>query len=120
MIRTRRAVGRIAGMWLVCQLATIALVPALLEASLEDCVCAHGADAACPMHHKTTAGFKVCAMQSATTNVPTTLNSLFSIAGLVPAPPLAMVLVPTASARLFERLAPTDQQSPPDPPPPRV
>src|SRR6266852_2464591 len=101
MTWARRVLGPIAAIWLVCQVATLALVPALLGASLAECVCTHGAEATCPMHHKTPTGSpKVCVMQSETTSVPATLNSLFSVAGLVPAPPLAMVPVPTVSAVL--------------------
>jgi hypothetical protein len=117
---TRRAVGPIAAVWLLCQAATLAVVPILLEISLADCVCAHGADATCPMHHKTAAGSTACAMQSATTSVPAALNSLFSLAGLVPAPPHTIVRVPMVSAVRFERPMLTGRPSPPDPPPPRA
>jgi hypothetical protein len=119
MTRVRRAVGPIAAIWLVCQAATLTLVPMLLDVSLAECLCTHGADATCPMHHKTAAGSKVCVMQSATTSVPTILNSLFSVAGLVPAPLQAMVPVPMASPVLFEHSMLTQRPSPPDPPPPR-
>jgi len=120
MTRARHVLGPIAAIWLVVQAATLVLVPALLGASLAQCICTHGADATCPMHHKTPAGAKVCMMQSATTNVPATLNSLFSVAGLVPAPALDMVPVPTVSPVVLERAIPIHRPSPPDSPPPRV
>jgi hypothetical protein len=120
MMWARRAIGPIAAIWLVSQAVTLAMAPVLLEVSLAECVCAHGADATCPMHHKAPAGSsKVCAMQSATTSVPATLNALFSVAGLVPTLPLVMVPVATASALPFERSMLTPRPSPPDPPPPR-
>jgi hypothetical protein len=120
MTWARRVIGPIAAAWLVCQAATLAMVPVLLDVSLAECVCAHGADAACPMHHKGTAGTKVCAMQSAATTAPVTLNSLLSVAGLLPAPPQTIVPAPAANAVLFERPAPTERPSPPDPRPPRA
>jgi hypothetical protein len=116
----RRAVGPIAALWLFCQAATLAVVPILLDASLAACVCADRADATCPMHHKTAVGTKVCAMQSAAANAPITLNSLLSVAGLLPTRPQAIVPAATASAALFERSMLTQRPSPPDPPPPRA
>ena len=118
MAWARRALAPIAAIWLVCQAATLALVPTVFEAGLAECVCANGADATCPMHHKT-AGAKVCAMQSATTTVPAPLNALLSVPGLLPAAPQMMVPVSTASPVLFERSMLTRRPSPPDPPPPR-
>src|SRR6478752_4872207 len=96
MMWARRSIGPIAAVWLLCQVATLAAVPALLAASLAECVC--GADAACPMHHKTAAGSKVCVMQSANADVPATLNLLFSIAGLVPTPQLELAPIHAADA----------------------
>jgi hypothetical protein len=120
MNRARRVIGPIATVWLVCQAATLAVAPVALNASLAECVCAHDADATCPMHHKTAAGAKVCVMQSANTSVPGSLNSLFSVAGLLPAPSPATVPVPTASAALCEGELLIQRPSPPDSPPPRA
>ncbi len=120
MIWARRALGPIAAVWLVCQAATLALAPVLLEISLADCMCTHGADAMCPMHHKSAPGARVCVMQSANSSVPAKLNSLFSIAGLLPAPPLTSVPVPTAVLVPREYSTTTPRPSPPDRPPPRV
>lgn len=121
MTGVRRALGRITACWLVCQAGTLTLVPVLLEASAATCVCPLGADATCPMHHKSAGGSKVCALQSTTTSEPATLQALFSVAGLLPTPPRPVVPVVTAvSAVGFERSIPTERPSPPDPPPPRA
>jgi hypothetical protein len=120
MTRVRRAIGPIAAAWLVCQAVTLTLVPAQLEASLAECVCAHGADATCPMHHRTTADSRVCAMQSLTTSAATTVNALFSVVGLVPARSQATTLAPMASPVLIESSMAAERPSPPDPPPPRA
>jgi hypothetical protein len=119
MTWARRALGPIAAVWLVCQAASLALVPTL-EAGWADCTCAHGADATCPMHHKTASGLKVCVMRSAAASVPAILNSLLSVAGLLPAPPLAVVQVVRASAVAVVRSPLTERPSPPDSPPPRA
>jgi hypothetical protein len=120
MTWARRALGRTAAAWLVCQAVTLALVPALLGGLVEACVCTHGADATCPMHHKPTAGAKVCVMQSANTGVPGTLSSLFSIAGLLPPPTLPTVAASMTGPVLVELSRTIGRSSPPDPPPPRA
>jgi len=121
MLWARRVIAPIAAIWLVCQGLTLVVVPVLLDASLAECVCPQGADATCPMHHKTAGGRQACAMQSTTTSAPATLNALFSVTGLLPALiAQATVLVPSASAALFEGSRLTQRPSPPDPPPPRA
>ena|ERR1041384_7630096 len=120
MIWARRSVGVTAAVWLLCQAAAFMVVPALLDASLAECVCAHGADATCPMHHKTAAGFKVCVMQSAITDVPATLNLLFTVPGLVPAVHLDVLPVHAADAIVFNSPMLRYRSSPPDSPPPRA
>jgi hypothetical protein len=120
MIRARRALGPIAAVWLLCQAVTLTLVPALLEASLAECFCTNGADASCPMHHRTTASSKLCVMQSLTTNAAATLNALFSVVGLVPARSLATAVMPTTSPVLIACSMATERPSPPEPPPPRA
>jgi hypothetical protein len=72
------------------------------------------------MHHGTAATSKVCVMQSMTTNATATLNALFGVVGLVPAPPVATAPVPTASPLLVDRDVATERPSPPEPPPPRA
>jgi hypothetical protein len=121
MLWARRAIAApIAAIWLVCQGLTLVVVPVLLDASLAECVCPQGANATCPMHHKTASGPQACAMQSTTAGAPATLNALFSVTGLLPTLAQAMVLVPRASAALFESSRLTQRPSPPDPPPPRA
>jgi hypothetical protein len=120
MRRVRRALGPIAAVWLAYQAATLALVPVLLATGLADCVCSHGADASCPMHHKTDTGSKVCVMQSATTNAPAPVNALFGVTGPLPTLPEAIVPVRTASAVLAKPVTLTQRPSLPDPPPPRA
>src|SRR5260370_42245208 len=121
MTPTRRAVGVIAAVWLVSQAATLTLVPALLDAAFAQCTCPYGgADATCPMHHKTAASPKICAMQSVTASPTATLNALFSVVGLLPASPPAIAAVPTGGRVLIERSMETQRLSLPDPPPPRA
>jgi hypothetical protein len=124
MTRVRLVLGPIAAGWLVCQAATLTLAPALLlfgllDSRLTECTCTHGADANCPVHHRATAGSRVCVMQGLTTDATATLNVLFGIVGLVPAPALTICPVPTASSVLLECSMVTGQPVPPDPPPPR-
>ena len=120
MTRTRRVLGPIAAVWLLCQAATLTLVPALLEASSAECLCTNGADGSCPMHHRATPGSKVCVLQGLTTGAPAALNALFSVVGLVPARSLATARVPTTSPVLIECSMTTERLSPPEPPPPRA
>jgi hypothetical protein len=120
MTRARRVLGPIAAVWLLCQAVTLTLVPALLEASLAECLCTNGADASCPMHHRTTPSSKVCVMQSLTTSAPATLNALLSVVGLVPDRSLTTALALRASPVLIECSMTTERPSPPDPPPPRA
>jgi hypothetical protein len=121
MTRTRRSLGLITAVWLVSQAATLTLVPALLDAGSAQCTCPYGgADATCPMHHRTAASPKVCAMQSVTTGPAATLNALFSVVGLLPPSLPAIAPVPTASRLVLERSTETRRPSVPDPPPPRA
>jgi hypothetical protein len=120
MLRVRIALGPIAALWLVCQAATLTLVPALFDASLADCTCTQGAGAACPMHQKTSSGTKVCVMHSITTSGVALLDALFSVAGLVPAPSPAAARVLTSRPLFVDRSIATERHAPPDPPPPRA
>jgi len=116
----RRSIGPIAAVWLLCQAAVLAAVPALLDATLAECVCTHGADAACPMHQKTAAGARVCVMRNAATDAPARLNLPFSIAGLVPATQPDLLPLVAADAIVFEPSVLRYRSSPPDSPPPRA
>src|SRR5580700_2916562 len=116
MTRVRGALGPIAAVWLLCQAATLTLVLSLLGASLADCTCTHGADAACPMHHGAAATSRVCVMQSMTASGAATLGALCGVVGLAPVRPQATAFVPTASNVVFECSVPTERPSTPDPP----
>ena len=121
MTRTRRVLGLIAAVWLISQAATLTIVPALLNAPSAQCTCPYGgADRTCPMHHRTAASPKVCAMQSVATGPTAALNALFSVVGLLPASLLVIAPVPPASLVVFERSIETRRPSLPDPPPPRA
>jgi hypothetical protein len=120
MKRARRLIGPIAAVWLVSQAATLSLAPVMLDATPAACTCSNGADATCPMHHGAAAGFKTCVMQSTTTSATVTLNSLFSVAGLVPASLSAMAPLPMVSPVFLEYSTASPRPLPPDPPPPRA
>ena len=120
MTRARRALGPIAAVWLACHAATLVLVPVLLDPTLAACMCAHGADATCPMHHGTAARSKHCVMKDVTTNAATTLSSLFSVVGVVAVLALGRASVPAIRPVRLESSRVTQQPSPPDPPPPRA
>jgi len=124
MPRARRTLGLVAATWLFGQTATLALVPTLLgigamEASVAECTCTHGANAICPMHHKSSPDAKVCALQGMTTSRLALVNALFGVAGLVPAPTQATHQEPArTTARLYRSNA-TSRRISPDSPPPR-
>jgi len=122
MTRVRQALRPIATVWLLGQAATLALVPTLLYTIPSECVCTHGADGMCPMHHKPSApGIKVCVMQSATdSGGPATLSGLFSVAGLLPASAEGTVSTFTSSAVPIVCSLVVRRPSPPEPPPPRA
>jgi hypothetical protein len=125
MSGVRPILGPIAAVWLVSQAAILVLVPALLwvqptSASLAACACVHGGEAACPMHHGSGAGFKVCVMQRTTDSATSTLLGLLSGLGLVPQSRPALQRLATTSAVRLDSFPPTPRPVPPDPPPPRA
>src|SRR5438105_10204717 len=120
MTRSRQFLGVVAAVWLSCQLGTVALTPIAFWVNASDgdaaCACTNGADAICPMHHKSApAGSKVCVMQSAS-NHALLLTSLFSVAGLMPRS--TAFAEPTQSTRVTvgDHPSPTARPIPPDPP----
>jgi len=120
----RRMLGLVAATWLICQATTLVLVPTLLgigamEASVAECTCTHGANATCPMHHKTSAGAKVCALQGMTTSSTALVNALFGVAGFLPAPTPAANQGPTRLTVRLDRSTATSRRISPDSPPPR-
>ncbi len=123
MSRLRRALGRVAIAWLLCQAATLALAPIAFALGqteeLLECKCTHGDHAICPMHHKPAPGSKICVMTSTGDGDFAVFSSLFNV-GLVPAP--TEVVVPE---RLHVRFTidfttASLRPAPPDPPPPRL
>jgi len=121
----RRALGAVTLVWLLCEAMTFAIVPAALwmetsAANIAECTCAHGPDAACPMHRQPSANPPMCVMRSVSPNDAVLLNTLLGVAGFLPAP------AHRAAEMLALRSAPIDQSSattphtPPDPPPPRA
>jgi hypothetical protein len=124
MPRARRTLGLVAATWLICQVATLVLVPTLLgigamQASVAECTCTHGANATCPMHHKPSAGTRACALQSMSTSAVALLNSLLGVAGLLPAPTLAANQTPARTTARLDRSNATSRRISPDSPPPR-
>src|SRR3954471_636592 len=85
MLFFRRVLGRVALACLFGQLATSAVVPAVLialsESSLE-CTCSHGDHAMCPMHHRSS-GTR-CAMRGAPDLAECVVAALFGFTGVMP------------------------------------
>jgi hypothetical protein len=124
MPRARRTIGLVAATWLICQVATLALVPTLLgmgamEASVAECTCTHGAEATCPMHHKPSPSAKVCALQGMTTGSAALVNALFGVAGLLPASTLLTSQKPARTTARLDRSTAISRRISPDSPPPR-
>jgi hypothetical protein len=120
MPRVRVALRSIAAAWLLCQAAAFVLVPVLLDASVTACVCAHGTDGSCPMHHLKAAGARMCAVRSATASDVVVLHSAYNVAGLEPAPRPAIVPARTVHAVPVEWFTLIEHASTPEPLPPRV
>jgi hypothetical protein len=125
MKRVRSALCGIAIAWLSCQAITLALVPAALLASAADadeaeCMCTHGADAMCPMHHHQTTDNTHCVMQASTTIDGAMLTSLLGVAGLIPPHTSRLVATPLVSSTDFTSSPEISRFAPPDPPPPRT
>jgi hypothetical protein len=131
MARLRRAIGPLAGMWMLCQIAALTVVPVTLGLYQVECTCALGADAACPMHHhpmrdQETPSAQRCHMRNAATgaaSTPTSLSNLLSLLSPLGFFSSAMPLLPAAvgnSALVGEPTAVRDSLLTPDLPPPRV
>ena len=125
MTRMRRAIGRIAVAWLLCQVATLSLASVVLwsgsGAAVLECTCTHGDHAICPMHHKPAPGSKLCLMGSADDNDATILTSVLGSVGVAPARPSALIPADRHVVLLSaDTTAHTLRPAPPDPPPPRL
>src|ERR1700682_2940492 len=121
MTRLRRALGPVAGAWLVSQIAPLLVAPAAFwVADQLACTCPLGADGACPMH-KPTASSTPCLVRGVDDDTGTAvLSSLFGPVGLVPVPALPMAPVVMGASSPGEPAPVTDRSRPPDPPPPRA
>ncbi len=125
MPRLRRAVGRIALTWLLCQVSALILAPTALwfgsSEQLLECTCTHGDHAVCPMHHRPAPGSRLCLMGTADQDGAGVLVSVLGGLGLRPAPAPAAAPPPyelvVASA---DTAAHSLRPAPPDPPPPRL
>jgi hypothetical protein len=116
----RRALRVVAAIWLIVQMATLAITPAELSRSADACQCAQGTGAECPMHHPTRAGGETCAMRGAAPLNEVALTSLLGAAGCF----LATPAVP-ADWSIATRVRPQAENVvsrfvPPDSPPPRA
>lgn len=124
MTHARRALRAVAVVWLVAQTATLAAVPVTFwietqAAGVGECTCVHGADATCPMHHRTT-NSALCVMQNATNPDACMLNALLGVAGCPPSP-VSDLIDPLVSERVGGDGPPApSRHTPPDPPPPRI
>jgi len=124
MAGVRHARAVLTSVWLVMQAALLIAPSVVLLATshvepTEECTCAHGEHAICPMHHRPAPGTRICLLGSADDTLAT-LGSLFQAAGFVPsitsAP--APAAIPTASIDSHSTI--TFRSVPPDPPPPRA
>src|SRR5258708_39241361 len=125
MARFRRVLGPLVGSWLLCQIATLTIVPVTLAWSSAGelaCTCSHGgADGMCPMHHqKTPVGSTQCALRNADGATGSALLPLLSPVALLP--PATLLTDPVlADAVLISGFRTVrDLILPPDAPPPRV
>jgi hypothetical protein len=127
MAQARRLLAPLTAIWLCCQVGTVTFVPVVLwvhglDPHAAECTCGHGADATCPMHHKSTDRSSTrCAMQSANSSGAAVLTTLVGIAGVVaPSTPSIQLPIPSVSARTADADVRGRRPVPPDPPPPRV
>ena len=123
-----RRVGCLLGPLVVASLfartGTIALAPIAFWVIAADahptaCTCAHGTEAACPMHHKATPGLKVCVMRTLADSPTVLLSSLLGLAGLMPSATDAIVQLSSETAATVALSMATERAVTPDPPPPR-
>jgi hypothetical protein len=128
MTSLRRALAPLAAIWLLCQIATVALVPVAVWVSAADphgaeCTCGRGgADAMCPMHRHKPAGDAAshCSMQ-ASNKTGTGVLTTIVIAGLIPeSTPSLVPPVPSMNVSPTDVDVRGERPVPPDPPPPRV
>jgi len=124
MIRLRCVLAPIAAAWLLCQVSILIAAPvAFWVASAEElneCTCAHGDHAICPMHHKPAPGSKICLMRSSDSRDAAVLSSIFGAVGLLPAPALITAPIPVQFVVRVEGTTTSLRPAAPEPPPPRA
>jgi hypothetical protein len=122
--RRDRIVGIVAGCWLIGQMVTVSIAAAEFsswqDVSSAECLCAHDANAACPMHHAATSGQKTCALRAAAPVDGLVVMSFLNVAGCLTATNADLVDSPAARVPWPEASNPASQFVPPDPPPPRA
>jgi hypothetical protein len=121
----RRVLGPLASIWLICQVATVMVALPVFwiqsaGAGELACTCSHGADGACPMHHKTSTGSTLCSMQSAGDSGALMVRSLLGVVGLIPTRITTTVPAAAGTEPVIASATATDRPIPPDPPPPRA
>jgi hypothetical protein len=124
MTGVRQRMAPIAIAWLLCQTATMALVPAVLFAtgspSALECTCLHDSNHDdCPMHHAAPVEGQACVQGMGDDGVAV-FASLLGQAGLVPHTPDTIFLTRSPLAVTLHRPAATLRPAPPEPPPPRA
>jgi hypothetical protein len=125
VIRLRRALAPFAAAWLLCQVTTLAIVPAMYgtvsshTVALE-CTCGHGDHAMCPMHHQPADAASRCVMRSAGDGAADALISLFGPLGVPDVTTAALAPGPARTLLIFTRTHVSPRHTPPDPPPPRA
>lgn len=127
MQRIRRQLVRLAGGWLVAQLAIVGSAPVALCAGMPsgtaavECTCAHGDGVTCPMHHATPKRDpKSCSCRSTTSDGIAILASLFGETAVLSR--TTCITEPSRSATLPQGTLshPLDSFFVPDAPPPRA
>ena len=124
MVRLRRALGPIASAWLLCQAATLAIVPTIfwdtsVQALLE-CTCAHGDHTICPMHHAPPRDSKRCRLVPSHDTDTGLLTPLLSGIALIPHVQPLLASGVKSPLLAITRDVVLVRPSSPDPPPPRA
>jgi hypothetical protein len=120
----RHAAGRLAILWLVCQLSIAALSPVALCAQIpiraSACTCAHNDGQACPMHQSTEGKTRTGCSCSSTTDVPTAiLGALLGTIAVLPSPSATIATSLTGELSWPALSLLIDRLVVPDAPPPR-
>jgi hypothetical protein len=120
----RRVRGPLAAVWLLSQVATVALIPTALwldivSIDLTECTCTHGDHAMCPMHHRSSRPGS-CGMRDLANPAVTLVTSLVGDPGLSPQPDRTSAIAIAEYVAYADESASSIRPVPPDPPPPRA